>query len=136
LPVGRHVLLVGLGGMVGVLARLTLTTLRPAAPEAFPWVTFVENVAGAFALGVVLTVIVERAAASVEVRLAVCTGALGAFTTYSTFATELHTRLVDGNLVLATGYGLASVVGGLAAAVGGIVLARSWSRRPATGGHR
>lgn len=134
LPPGRHVQHVAAGGAVGALARVGLAELFPVRPGAFPWTTFAENISGAFALALVLTLLMERTAAPPEVRLAVCTGALGAFTTYSTLAGEIVTRVADGRVLLGIGYGLASVTVGLLAAVAGVGVARRWPRRSTGGG--
>jgi fluoride exporter len=86
--------------------------------------------AGAFLLGLVLTVLAERVATDRWVRLLVCTGALGAFTTYSTFATELSARMLHGHVLVAALYGTASLLGGLCVALLGVRLARVWPRSP------
>jgi CrcB protein len=52
-------------------------------------------------------------------------GVLGSFTTYSTFAVELDTRLGQTHLATALGYGLLSVMLGVAAAAVGLWLGRT-----------
>jgi fluoride exporter len=128
LPTWRDLGLVALGGAVGALARVGLAEAFPFAPDGMPWTTLVENVLGALLLGLLLTLLAGWSAATDAVRLAVCTGALGAFTTYSTFATELGERLLAGHVGLAVTYAVASVVLGLAAALVGARLARLVSR--------
>jgi fluoride exporter len=126
LPSASSVGLVAAGGALGALARVALATWRPAADDAVPWTTLLENLAGAFLLGLVLTVLAERVVSDRWVRLFVCTGTLGAFTTYSTFATELGGRLLDGHVLVAVVYAAASLVGGLALGLAGIRAARAW----------
>jgi fluoride exporter len=123
--------LVAVGGAVGALARVGLAEAFPVTPDGLPWTTLVENVGGALLLGLLLTLLLERVPASDELRLLVCTGALGAFTTYSTFATELAERLLGGHVAVALVYALGSLMAGLAAAVTGIWLARNgpWAPR-------
>lgn len=129
LPSARNVALVGAGGAVGALARVALASWFPVATDGFPWTTFLENLAGAFLLGLVLTLLTERVTADPALRLAVCTGGLGAFTTYSTLATELGTLAADGHGLVAATYAVASLAGGLAAALVGIRLAGRWAWR-------
>ncbi len=124
LPPWRHVAVVALGGAVGALARVALAHAFPVAADGVPWTTLSENVVGALLLGLLLTLLTERVRVRDEVRLAICTGALGAFTTYSTFATELAERWLGGHALLAMAYAVASIALGLAAAVAGVWLAR------------
>lgn len=123
------------GGAVGAVARVAIAARFAADAGAVPWSTFVTNVSGAFVLGVVLTLLVDRPGVPSEVRLAICTGALGAFTTYSTLAWEIVDRLSAGHVVLGTGYALGTVFAGVAAAASGVALAR-WLRRTPRSGPR
>ena len=129
-PSPRDLALVAAGGSIGALARVGLTETFAGPADGYPWVTFLENIVGAFALAFVLTMLVERFDADSRVRLFLCTGALGAFTTYSTFADELLVRLLDGRLELAAVYAAATLVAGLLAALAGLALARKWPSRP------
>jgi fluoride exporter len=131
LPPLRNLALVAAGGAVGAVARVALAAAFPVVADAYPWTTFAENVIGAFALALVLTLLAERFTTDRNVRLVVCTGALGAFTTYSTLATELSHRLLDGHLALAAAYATASITLGLLAAFAGARAARSWPWTPA-----
>lgn len=124
----RQVALVATGGAVGALARVGLAERFPVVPGAFPWTTFAENLVGAFLLGLVLTLLAERIAATPAVRLLVCTGALGAFTTYSTFAVELLRLAEDGRVLTAGAYAGGSLLLGVAAALTGIRAARTFPR--------
>lgn len=123
-PPLHDVALVAVGGSIGTLARVALSEMFPADPGVVPWATFVENVAGAFVLALVLTLVTERVVTRREVRLAVCTGALGAFTTYSALAGQTVELLTGGRMLLGGGYALGSVVAGVAAAVMGVRLGR------------
>jgi fluoride exporter len=122
--------MVALGGAVGALARVALAEAFPVDADSIPWTTLWENVAGALLLGLLLTLLTERMHVRDEVRLAICTGALGAFTTYSTFATELSERLLAGHAALAVVYSSASVLLGLTAALMGVWLGRRWPWAP------
>jgi fluoride exporter len=133
-PPLRAVALVAAGGALGALARVALATRFPTQVDGFPWTTFVENVIGAFLLALVLTLLARDLRAHRRLRLLLCTGVLGAFTTYSTVAEELVVRVSDANLVVAAGYAAATLVSGLAAALLGLWVARRspWRRREGT----
>jgi fluoride exporter len=123
------VVLVAAGGAVGTLGRVALAEWFPEVPGGWPWTTFVENVSGAFVLAVVLTLLTEATISSRQVRLAVCTGALGAFTTYSTLAGQVADRLLTDHVWVGASYALVSVVAGVVAALLGVEVARTWTRR-------
>ncbi len=79
------VLLVGVGGFVGAVLRHVVSG---ALPVGFPWGTLTVNVAGSFALGVLLYEAHLTDLLAPETRLVVGTGFLSSFTTYSTFAVQ------------------------------------------------
>jgi CrcB protein len=120
--------LVGIGGFVGANARFVLARWVDLVVDTrFPLGTFVVNVSGSFALGVIGTLAVLRLVPnSDEMRLAVGVGFLGAFTTFSTFGFETHALFEDGSWLTAFANILASVVVGLVAVRAGIVVARAW----------
>jgi CrcB protein len=81
-----EMLLVGLGGSLGALARFFVGRLvahRPSHHRGLPLATFLINLTGAAALGVV-----NGLGASGDARLLLADGFLGAYTTYSTFLSE------------------------------------------------
>ncbi|CAN5774100.1 hypothetical protein BH23ACT8_BH23ACT8_25580 [soil metagenome] len=135
LPPARSVGLVAAGGAVGALARTALAARFPAAAEALPWVTLVENVTGAFALGWLLTVLVERLPTDRWVRPLVATGLLGAYTTFGAVALELDLLVAAGRSDIAAAYLAATWGAGLAAGGLGVALGR-WRSRSTHGGHR
>ena len=99
------------GGTLGGLARTLLADHLAAAPAAWPWVTFAVNVAGAFALGLVIA----RLAQAPYRRAFLGTGICGGLTTFATLQLELL-RMLDAHAYgLAAGYATASVAAGLAA---------------------
>jgi fluoride exporter len=126
----REVALVFLGGAAGAVARVGLAERFPVTPGQVPWTTLAENVTGAFLLGLVLTLLAERVAAGPGVRLILCTGALGAFTTYSTLAVELVRLAEDGQALSAGTYAVGTLLLGLTAALLGVRLARLLPRSP------
>lgn len=121
-PSLHHLGLVFLGGTVGAVTRVGFATWFPVTVGAYPWTTFAENVSGAFLLAVVLTVMAVRRSLDPTVRLLVGTGALGAFTTYSTLAVEAVDLLATGHLRTAALYSVGSLLAGILAALAGIAV--------------
>jgi fluoride exporter len=78
-----------LGGAIGTGARYLLSGwLLRAAGAAFPCGTLAVNVLGSFLLGLLMEVSLTTDLLPPTLRLALATGALGGFTTYSTFNYE------------------------------------------------
>jgi fluoride exporter len=115
---------ISVGGALGTLARYEVAQLIHVTKDTFPWPTFVTNLSGAFAIGVVLTVILERFRPTRLARPFFVVGFLGGFTTFSTMAVETVLLVKDGDPLLGVGYLLISVIAGLACCYGGIVVAR------------
>ena len=114
-----------LGGAAGTGARYLLSgwTLNKFGP-AFPFGTLAVNVLGSFLLAVLMYVGVEADLMSPPLRLALTTGVLGGFTTYSTFSYETMRYLQEGVWGLAILNVFISVFGCLAACVLGWAGAR------------
>mgnify|MGYP002619910623 CR=1 FL=1 len=125
-----QLLLVGVGGGVGSIARYTLSfsVNQAVAGGHSPLGTAVVNITGCFAIGLLAGLTETRALLSPEMRLLVLTGLLGGFTTFSTFEYETFALLRDGQAMRA----LANVTGqfliGLAAVALGYALAHLGAR--------
>ncbi|MET3901497.1 CrcB family protein [Paenarthrobacter sp. 4246] len=136
-PVHLHwgfIAIVAAGGMFGALARYGLGLLIPA-PGAWPLPTLVINLSGALVLGALLEGLSRRGPDVGNrrvLRLALGTGFLGAYTTYSTLALDAVHLFTAGAAPAAAGYLAASLMGGAAAATAGIWLG-AWHHRRATG---
>jgi CrcB protein len=89
--------------------------------EALIWSTAAINIAGSFALGL----LVAGGWFTRDAREAIGVGFLGGFTTFSTFSVQIVTEADGGRTGTAAVYLLVSVVGGIAAAVGGYALGRT-----------
>jgi len=82
---------------------------------AFPFGTLVVNLLGSFLLAGLMFAGVEAAALPAGVRIALTTGAMGGFTTYSTFSYETLQYLQDGAWAIAIANVTVTVVGCLVA---------------------
>jgi CrcB protein len=78
-----------LGGAIGTGARYLLSgwLLRVAGP-GFPYGTLAVNAIGSFLLGLLMEVALSTESFPPTLRLALTTGVMGGFTTYSTFNYE------------------------------------------------
>jgi CrcB protein len=120
-------LAVGAAGFLGAVARFLLSGLigRSVATR-FPLGTFVINITGSFLLGWFYAFMQRRYPAAPEVvRLAVATGFLGAYTTFSTFTLEAHEMLDRSHYLTFALYAGGSVVIGLLACAAGVALGRA-----------
>jgi CrcB protein len=111
----RELAAIFVGGFVGALARALLVDALPQDVDAWPWPTFIANVAGAAMLGYFATRLSERLPLSAYGRPLLGTGLCGALTTFSTMQVELVRMLEAGSVVLAAAYLIVSVVLGFAA---------------------
>lgn len=84
---GAQLIALMFAGGLGAVARwgLTHAVHRAWGP---PWGTAVVNVLGCLAFGAVWAMIMKRGTVRPEVQLAILTGFMGAFTTFSTYAFE------------------------------------------------
>lgn len=112
----RLLLAVAVGGALGALGRWGLGTLLPDG-SGFPWTTFAVNVAGCFLLALLPAADVVRRHILLPPLLG--TGALGGFTTLSTYAEQGRGLLAGGQEWLALTY----LAGTLVACVAAVLLA-------------
>jgi CrcB protein len=120
------VLGIAVAGAFGALARYGLEgAVSRRWPGAFPWGTFVVNVTGAFALGLVFVLLTERWSVDPWVRSALTIGFLGAYTTFSTLSLESYRLLEDCAVGLAIANMLGSLAAGLVAVYLGVVAGRA-----------
>ena len=121
----RTAVAIGAAGAVGALARWGLGSWFGQRFPTFPWGTLVINVSGSFVLGLLFVVLVERGIGSSTTRLALMTGLLGAYTTFSTFSLETFRLFEVGSARAALSNIALSVVLGLVGAWAGIVTGRA-----------
>jgi fluoride exporter len=110
------------GGITGGLARYAATSVWPTSAGGFPWATFAVNTAGAFALALLVFVLVEVWSPHRHARALVGTGFLGAFTTFSSVATATDQLAAHGHPRTAVLYLGGSVLAAFGAASSGLLL--------------
>ena len=104
--------------------------LLPWSGRSFPWATFVVNVSGALALGVLMVLVLEVWRPHRYVRPFVGIGLLGGWTTFSTYALEARDLLAVGRPATALAYVAGSLVVGLLAVWLGMLAARRLGPAP------
>lgn len=86
-----------LAGAVGTAARYFLSGwLARTAGPAFPFGTLTVNVVGSFLLGAIMQIALSVESFPPTLRLALTTGLMGGFTTYSSFNYETLRYFQDG----------------------------------------
>ena len=120
-----RLLLIGLAGLLGTLARYALSGfIARRFGETFPTGTLVVNMVGCFLAGFLFYLMQERFLVNDIVRTAIMIGFLGGFTTFSSFGLQTFTLLRDGEMGLATMNVLVSNAAGLLTVWAGYSLAR------------
>ena len=113
----KQILIVGLGGFLGSIARYKLGgfVLHRSPAWNFPVSTCLVNLLGCFAIGILAGLIERHDLFSPSTRLFLLTGILGGFTTFSAFAYEGVFLVRRGFIDTALFYMLLSVGGGFLA---------------------
>lgn len=126
LNIKLNLLIIALGGALGAVSRFLLGNgVSRVLGSALPYGTFVINIVGCFAMGFLMTIIVDREMFPAAWRLFLCVGFLGGFTTFSSFGYEALMLLTEGRLLAVLAYVGGSVALGLVAAAVGVLCARA-----------
>jgi fluoride exporter len=121
----HKLVMIALGGLLGTLCRYALTAwVDGRFPSSFPYGTLSVNLIGCFVAGLLFPLF-EQAAVTPELRLAVFSGFLGGFTTFSAYGLQTVALANGGFLTLATLNVFLSNVAGLALVGVGGSLSRS-----------
>lgn len=96
----QNMVLVGIGGFIGAVARYLLSGWIQNGILTFPLGTMGVNVVGSFFLGLIMYLSEYRGIFSEETRIFLTIGVLGAFTTMSTFSYESFRLLEENEMVL------------------------------------
>ncbi|UBF29036.1 fluoride efflux transporter CrcB [Kovacikia minuta CCNUW1] len=124
-PEVRAPIAVSLGAISGALSRYYLTQwFAQWLGTGFPFGTFFINITGSLVMGFFVTLTLQRAISSPDLRLFVAVGFLGAYTTFSSYSLDTANLLQTGNRGLALFYWLGSPVLGLIGLELGSFLAR------------
>ena len=117
-------LLIGVGGALGSMARYLLSTLvYRLVPSLFPFGTFAVNVVGCVLFGIIVGLAEQRFVLRPEARVFLLIGVLGGFTTFSTFAFESFELLRDGQFMSAAINVVGQIVAGVVGLWAGFVIA-------------
>ncbi|MGS2614968.1 fluoride efflux transporter FluC [Micromonospora sp. LZ34] len=106
---------VSAGGVLGALARAGLQAAFPHGPAGFPWATFGVNLSGCLLIGVLMAVLGRVGGGRPLLRPFLGVGVLGGYTTFSTYAVDVHRALLAGAPATALAYLGATLVGALLA---------------------
>jgi len=121
-----HLLEIGAGGFLGAIARYLVDGfVAERTNGAFPFGTLVVNLTGAFVLGLLATLAIERSELPAGIRGPVMIGFLGAYTTFSTWTLESVRLIEAGSWALALANLAGSAMLGMAAVVAGIAIGRA-----------
>jgi CrcB protein len=122
----QRYLLIAVFGALGAMSRYALDTWVTSTTHGrFPWGTLLVNVAGSFALGIVVELTTARLLAHPDWRIALGIGFLGAFTTFSTFTYDTVRLADDSAYALALLNVVSMTMLGLVAAAAGLLLGRA-----------
>jgi len=118
--------LIAVGGAAGAVARyLVDNAVLERFAGAFPLGILVVNLSGAFILGFLAAVIIDRGLLPSDLRAPLIVGFLGAYTTFSTLMLDSWRLFEDGLPGLAALNLVGSMLLGIVAVVGGLWLGRA-----------
>lgn len=97
------VLLVGVGGFAGAIARYALSGLTHRLLDGrFPYGTLIVNILGCFLIGLIMYWVNYRGLFNPDTRTFLTIGILGSFTTFSAFAYESLEMILDQRILAAS----------------------------------
>ena len=112
----KHLLLVGLGGFIGSVARFLVSKLNLSWHFlSIPMGTLTVNVLGSFIIGILVGISVKSDLISTDLRLFLMVGFCGGFTTFSSFSSENLMLMQNGQVVTVLIYTALSVLLGFLA---------------------
>ncbi len=122
-------LLIGLGGFLGTIARYTCAQLPFLAGNSksnnFPFATLLVNLFGCFVIGLVYGYFEKQSVTDSDWKLILTAGFCGGFTTFSAFSIENIQMMREGHYLMSILYIFSSVLLGLLLTWGGITLIKS-----------
>ncbi len=112
-------IIVGAGGAAGAMLRYLIGLIPLNRSGSFPVNTFLINIIGSFAIGVIAALALRNDKIDPKLILFLKTGICGGFTTFSSFALETGDLISGGNTAMAAVYAVLSMVMGVAAVFAG-----------------
>ena len=121
----NQVLAIAAGGAVGSVLRFWMSTwVHALAGRGFPYGTLTVNVLGSLVMGFLFVLFLDRLTDNAVLRAGVLIGALGGFTTFSSFSIETFNLIEQGAVLKA----VLNMAGSLVLCVGatwiGVILGR------------
>ena len=120
----KQLLLVFIGGGLGSVLRFIIGKHLNSPETGIPFGTFAANIIGSFIIGIVLGLALKHNALSSNTVLFIAVGFCGGFTTFSTFAYEIHVFLKNGDFISFAIYTIASFIVGFLAVFLGLYLVK------------
>lgn len=118
-------LIVAFGGAIGSVLRFWAGTyVSSRMGSRFPYGTFVINITASFLIGLVMTVLAERAHWSPNWRYLIVIGFLGGYSTFSSFEYETFRVFQDGEFLIASMNVALSVIVGFVSVWVGVMAGR------------
>ncbi len=113
-----------IGGIIGTLLRYSIVeTINRSIEGSLFWGSLVVNLTGSFIIGILLGIF-EMQTISQNLRIFLCVGLLGSFTTFSAFTSEGFILLKSGKIGVALLYFLISNIIGILLVYLGFLLSK------------
>jgi fluoride exporter len=118
-------ILIAVGGALGSVARYLVDGwVLDRVGATFPFGTLVVNLSGAFVLGLLSALTIDRSILPADIRAPVMIGFLGAYTTFSTLMLESWRLVESGEVVAGTVNVVGSAALGILAVLTGLTVGR------------
>jgi fluoride exporter len=119
-------LMVAVGGAMGSVLRYWVSgSIADRLGTRFPYGTFAVNCTGSFLIGLVITLISQRANVNPHWRYLIGVGFIGGYTTFSAFEYETFQSMQDGKMLVASLNVILSVAVGFLCIWLGVAAARA-----------
>ena len=127
---------IALGGMTGASARHAVDLAWPSGAAELPAATLAINASGCLLIGMLMVQVVDVGRAHPLLRPFVGVGVLGGYTTFSTYAVQVHELWAHGSAGISMLYLALTPVLAVVAVAAGVLLARGFHRGRAALAHR